>query len=219
MSGPAGDSPAALAGIVDVSRETRDRISAYLDLLREWQPAENLVAPSTLPHLWERHVADSAQLVALKPDGRRWLDLGSGAGFPGMVVAMLLAGRPGAEVRLVESNARKCAFLRQAIRVTAAPASVLQGRIEAVVPPLSADPPDIVTARALAPLSRLLDLAAPVMAAGATGLFPKGREFEGEIRAAQSRWQFDLVQHPSRIDTGGVILEIRDLRPRDGPSP
>ena len=124
------DGPEALTDIVPVSRETAERLAAYVALLRKWQRAENLIAPSTLPAIWRRHVADSAQLVALFPEARRWLDLGSGAGFPGLVVAILGAEHADTAVHLVESNRKKCAFLRQAIRETGAPAIVHEGRIE-----------------------------------------------------------------------------------------
>lgn len=171
-AGPASDEAdrrAALA-LVPVSRETEDRLAAYVDLLRRWQRIKNLVGPSTLETVWTRHVADSAQLVALAPEARRWVDLGSGAGFPGLVVAVILAGRAGAHVDLIESNERKCAFLREAVRVTGAPARVHPARIDAALPSVQ-QPVDIVTARALAPLPDLLALSKPLLDTGATGLF------------------------------------------------
>lgn len=215
---PVEDGPEALAGIVDVPRETIDRLSAYVVLLRKWQPAENLVAPSTLGTLWRRHVADSAQLVPLFPDARTWLDLGSGGGFPGLVVACLVAGRPGAHVHLVESNARKCAFLRRVASEAKLPVTVHHGRIETVLRDWRA-PVEVLTARALAPLAELLRLAEPVLAAGAPGVraaFHKGRDFRREIEEATQSWTFDLVNHKSRIDADGVILEIAHLARKGG---
>jgi 16S rRNA (guanine527-N7)-methyltransferase len=214
MSPDRADRPEALDGIVDISRETLGRLETLVALVRKWQPAENLVAPSTLPAIWRRHVADSAQLAPLFPEARRWLDLGSGAGFPGLVIACLLANEAAAHVHLVESNQRKCAFLRRAIAETGARAEVHHGRIEAV---LEAFPHsvDVVTARALAPLPRLLELAEPVLLKGAVGAFQKGREYEGEITEAMHSFDFDLIHHESRIDADGVILEVRGLRRKD----
>jgi len=209
------DGPEILETLVAVSRETIGRLETLVALVRKWQPAENLVAPSTLPTIWRRHVADSAQLAALFPDVRRWLDLGSGAGFPGLVLACILAEVPGGGVHLVESNARKCAFLRQAIRETESPATVHQGRIEDVLEAWTA-PVEMVTARALAPLGRLLDLSAPVLSRGARAAFLKGADFVREIDEATQSWELDLVKHQSRINEHGVILEIRRATRKDG---
>ena len=142
------DDAKALLGVLDVSRETIERLEVYVALLRRWQPAQNLVSPKTLDQIWRRHIADSAQLMAMFPSVLRWADLGSGAGLPGMVTAILLAGRAGAAVHLVESNQRKCAFLRTAIRETGAPAVVHEGRIESVLKQWR-EPVDYVSARAL----------------------------------------------------------------------
>jgi 16S rRNA (guanine527-N7)-methyltransferase len=203
-----GEGPDALAGIIDVSRETSEKLAVFASLIAQWNSAQSLVASGEIPALWGRHIADSAQLVALNA-GPRWIDLGTGAGLPGIVIA--LVGPPGTKVDLVESNVRKCAFLRRAVRETAAPAEVHQGRVENVLSGWGAAV-DTVTSRAVAPLPRLLELAAPVLERGAVGLFPKGRGFAAEIAEATLAWRFDLVQHPSRIDPGGVILEVRNLR-------
>jgi 16S rRNA (guanine527-N7)-methyltransferase len=208
----AAEQALAEAGLADVPRETLKRLTVFVRLVGKWQKAQNLVASSTLPDIWHRHVADSAQLVGLKPDAIRWLDLGSGGGFPGIVIAVLLADQLGAKVYLVESDRRKCAFLRTAVRETGAPAEIHEGRIEAIVTPGRFDV-DVVTARAAAPLDRLLAWSAPVIGAGAAGLFPKGRDFRREVMQAAAAWDFDLVEYPSRIDDG-VILEITRLRPR-----
>ena len=209
------DGPEIVDAIFPVSRETMARLETFVALVRKWQPAENLVAPSTLPFVWRRHVADSAQLIAVFPIVLRWLDLGSGAGFPGVVLACLLADTPGAEVHLVESNARKCAFLRQAVRETGSPATVHQGRIEEVLAGWNTRI-EMVTARALAPLGRLLDLSVPLLSAGTPAAFLKGADFVREIDEATQSWDLDLVKHQSRIDEHGMILEIRRATRKDG---
>ncbi len=206
----------ALTDIVPVSRETGERLTAYVALLAKWQRAENLIAPSTLPAVWRRHVADSAQLTALFPETRRWLDLGSGAGFPGLVVAILAAGQGDTVVHLVESNRKKCAFLRAAIRATGAPAIVHEGRIENLIASWEA-PVERISARALAPLGGLLELAAPLMEKGVPAAFHKGQDFVREISAATQSWGFDLVKHDSRVGDGGVILDISRLSRASGP--
>lgn len=205
----------AEAGLGRVSRETIERLTTFVRLVEKWQKAQNLIAASTLPDIWRRHVADSAQLVALKSDARRWLDLGSGGGFPGIVIAILMADHAGAIVHMVESDKRKCAFLRTALRENGVPGKVHEGRIEEIVRP-GAFAVDIVTARAAAPLEKLLAWSMPVLDSGGFGLFPKGREFRREIADAAQHYEFDLVEYASRIDEG-AILEISRLRKRDAP--
>jgi 16S rRNA (guanine527-N7)-methyltransferase len=204
------DDVSALGDILPVSRETGERLKAFVALLEKWQPAENLISAKTLPEIWRRHVADSAQLFPMFPETRTWLDMGTGAGFPGMVVAILGVERAGTEVFLVESNRRKCAFLRQAIRETGAPAKVLEGRVEDVLPGVAR--PERVIARAVAPLVRLLELAEPLMGQGVPAAFHKGLDFQAEIDAAAQSFAFDLVRHDSKLGEGGVILEISALR-------
>ncbi|MCT8998087.1 16S rRNA (guanine(527)-N(7))-methyltransferase RsmG [Chelativorans intermedius] len=205
-------SAARLAALRDaagpVSRETFLRLEAFEAAFRRWAARINLAAPSTLPHLWERHVLDSAQLVRLAPDARRWLDLGSGGGFPGAVVALIMAEHDGAHVDLVESNRKKAAFLQTVLAELKAPAKVHARRIEdcSVLLPV----PQIVTARALAPLERLLPLAEPWLAQGARGLFHKGRDYLREVEESGNVWQFDLVKHDA-MTGDGVILEISSL--------
>ncbi|BCP55786.1 ribosomal RNA small subunit methyltransferase G [Kaistia sp. 32K] len=201
------DTIAAVEAILPVSRETGERLERYVALLRKWQPAQNLVSPNTLNQIWLRHVADCAQLVALFPDTRRWLDLGSGAGLPGMITAILLAGREGAVVHCVEANQRKCAFLRTVIRETSAAAVVHEGRIESVLKQWN-EPVERISARALASLKDLLDLSAPVLATGSIGTFHKGEDFEGELAEASKSWSLDLVRHKSMIDERSSIVEI-----------
>ena len=171
---------AVFAEAFKVPRETIHRLSRYADLLAHWQNSTNLVAPATLPSLWSRHFADSAQLRDLAPDARLWLDLGSGAGFPGLVIAILQAGRPNFRMHLVEANKRKCAFLAEVARETAAPVEVHCARIEALAETTQRLVPEVVSARALAPLPRLLELAAPFFGAKTRGLFLKGREEEAD---------------------------------------
>jgi 16S rRNA (guanine527-N7)-methyltransferase len=173
----------------------------------------NLVAPATLSEVWHRHFADSAQLLALAPaDARRWLDLGSGAGFPGLVLAILLAGRGGtARVTLVESDTRKAAFLREVARQTGAPVDILSIRIEALPTQASLQAVDVVTARALAPLPRLLELAVPVFGANTVGLFLKGREAAAEVAQAQAAGltEYAIALAPSVTDREGRIAVVR----------
>ena len=195
-----------------VSRETLGRLTIIADLLAKWQKTINLVAPATLPDLWSRHVGDSLQLVHhVPPKPLRWVDLGSGGGFPGLVVAAVLAERDGAHMHLVESDTRKAAFLREAARVAQLPVTVHAARIEQVAQAL-APGTDVVSARALAPLPKLLDLAAPFLAAGALGLFPKGRDAERELTDALRSWTLDCDLHPSMSDPEGRILLVRGAR-------
>lgn len=204
-----GDAAGALAaaGIGPVSRETLERLGRFVALLRDWQRIKNLVGPSALAEVWSRHVADSAQLLAVAPGAKRWLDLGSGAGFPGIVVAVLLAETPGAHVDLVESNARKCAFLREAGRVLQLPVTVHSGRIEAVLDGWSR-PVDAISSRALAGMSQLVAWIEPLLQRGVPAYLHKGLDFEAEWAAVSHRERFVLVQHASRIGSG-LIVELR----------
>jgi 16S rRNA (guanine527-N7)-methyltransferase len=199
---------AAALSLVPVSRETEKRFEIYVELLMRWQKAVNLIAPSTLAHVWVRHVADSAQLTALLPDARTWVDLGSGSGCPGLIIALQLADMPDAMVDLVESDQRKCAFLRAVIRETGAKARVRMGRIEQVLPDLD-NIPDAVSARALAPMGKLLDYAEKLLLKGSVGVFPKGREAQSELTEAapSPRLRFELV--PSRTDPSARIVLVR----------
>jgi 16S rRNA (guanine527-N7)-methyltransferase len=190
-----------------VSRETAERLRSYVAELARWQSVKNLVGPGTLNQVWTRHIADSAQLIRLAPEARRWLDLGSGAGFPGLVIAILL-GEAG-EVHLVESNSRKCAFLRAAIRTTGANAIVHENRIEDVVGAF-AGKADVVTARALAPLVRLLPMVKDLLRTGALGIFPKGQDLEAELTEATKSWRIDAEVVPSVTDRKAGILIVRE---------
>ncbi len=202
--------------LVPVSRETEERLAVYVDLLRRWQAVKNLVAPSTLPHLWTRHVADCAQLVPLAgPEARRWVDLGSGAGLPGLVVAALLHDRPGALVDLIESNERKCAFLREAVRATGVPARVHMDRVDRVLPGLDGAI-DAVTSRALAPLPDLLAMGETAIARGAVGLFLTGADRTAvAVAGADPHWAGRVrIDHvPSRTNEESRIVVVRRSTP------
>jgi 16S rRNA (guanine527-N7)-methyltransferase len=202
----AADKAAALA-LTPVSRETEARLDAYVDLLGQWQTKTNLIAPSTLPNLWTRHIADSLQLVALAPGAKLWVDFGSGGGFPGVVLACALAGVTGARVDLVERNAKKAAFLREAIRVTSAPAVIHHADIEDYVERSQARI-DCVTARALAPLQMLLGLAEPLVKDGAKAMFLKGQDLELELTEATKYWNIEPRIHASRTGGHGWIVEL-----------
>jgi 16S rRNA (guanine527-N7)-methyltransferase len=193
-----------------VSRETFDRLVAFEQLFLKWNRSINLAAPSTLDDVWRRHILDSAQLARIAPQAKRWVDLGSGGGFPGLVLAFLLAEREGAAIDLVESNRKKASFLQAVIGQFGLPARVVARRIDDSYPLVLE--PEIVTARALAALPALLDLSAPWLTKGATALFHKGRDYRTEVEESTHRWGFDLVEHPSMTDPHGVILELSELR-------
>ncbi|MDZ5697417.1 16S rRNA (guanine(527)-N(7))-methyltransferase RsmG [Chelativorans sp. M5D2P16] len=193
-----------------VSRETFARLQSFEREFNRWAVRINLAAPSTLPHLWERHILDSAQLIRLAPEATLWVDLGSGGGFPGAVVAILLTERPGSHVDLIESNRKKAAFLQTVLAGLKAPARVHSRRIEESYDLVAQ--PEIITARALAPLPRLLELAEPWLSKGARALFHKGRDYQREIEESYNVWQFDLVKHGESLGGDGVILEINNLR-------
>ena len=194
-----------------VSRETFERLRAFEQMFLKWNRSINLAAPSTLDDVWRRHILDSAQLARIAPAAMRWVDLGSGGGFPGLVLGFLLVERPDASIDLVESNRKKASFLQSVIGQFNLPARVVAKRIDDSYALVSA--PEIVTARALAALPDLLDLSAPWLAKGARALFHKGRDYRAEVEESTHRWTFDLVEHPSMTDAHGVILEISDLRP------
>lgn len=228
--GSKADTAAATAGLLPrirsaddfaaafvVSRETVADLESYVSLLKSWQKTINLVAPATLDEVWHRHVADSAQLLALAPsEARYWVDLGSGGGLPGLILAIMLKIRPGARMTLVESDARKVAFLREAARQTSAPVDILCTRIERAATHVRVDEVDVITARALAPLDRLLGLVRPIFGRRATALLPKGRDAESEIAEARRHWRFDGELVASRTDAGARIVVIRELQALSG---
>lgn len=193
-----------------VTRETLSRLSTYVNLLVEWNERLNLVAPSTIADVWRRHMLDSAQLAPLiPPQAKTIVDLGSGAGFPGLVLAIMLADRPGLRVHLVESIGKKCRFLEAVIAATGAPATVHAARAE----DLRGLKADVVTARAVAPLDRLLPLAHPFFHPNTTGLFLKGRSLNDELTPATKSWTLESTPIPSRSDPSGFVLRVTGLTP------
>lgn len=199
-----------MAGVADVGSLTRSRLQHYLKLLEKWNPAINLVSAATLPDAWNRHIIDSLQFLELAPPrASRWVDLGSGGGFPGLVVAIAAAEhRPELRVTLVEADKRKAEFLRTVSRETDVQVTVLTERIEKLEP-LQAE---VLSARALAPLSHLVAHASAHLGQGGVALFAKGANWLAEVRAAKAQWTFDLKEHASMTDPTAVILEIRGIQ-------
>jgi 16S rRNA (guanine527-N7)-methyltransferase len=212
LAGVIAEDKAAALKLAPVSRETEARLDRYVALLLAWQAKTNLVASSTLPHLWTRHIADSLQLVALAPSAKRWADLGSGGGFPGIVLACVMAETPGASVHLVERIAKKAAFLREAVRVTGSPGVVHLAEIGDNVDRITG-PVDCVTARALAPLHQLIGFAEPLVRNGAKALFPKGQDVEAELTEAAKYWTIQPQLHQSRTGDGWIV-ELDTIQPR-----
>ena len=198
----------------DVSRETLERLQIYVDLVLKWQPAQNLIAPSTIPEIWIRHVADSLQTKWAMPEAKVWVDIGSGAGFPGVVTAILQADDPEGHVHMIESNQRKAAFLRTALRETGSKGSVHSGRIESVAKEWQHGAVDAVSARALAALPLLLELSEPFTGNGAKCVFHKGQDFQREVNDASAAWCFDLVEKKSLIDPTSRMLILSDISSR-----
>lgn len=212
----AGDRAAALR-LTPVSRETAEQLDVFVELLLRWQRAVQLVGPSTLSKLWTRHIADSLQLINIAPSADVWMDLGSGAGFPGLIIAIALQERSNALVHLIESDQRKAAFLAEVIRKTNAPAKVHASRIESVakqaVPGL-----EIVTARALAPMPQLLRYAHPFMEKGAKGLFLKGQDVDNELTQATKSWNIEWTIVPSATESRSKIVVVERASPRSDKS-
>jgi len=210
------DRARALA-LTPVSRETAARLDRFVAVFLAWQQRINLIASSTEAILWTRHIADSLQLLALAPQARIWVDLGSGGGFPGLVIACALAETGGAQVHLVESNAKKAAFLCEAARATGTPAVVHAVRVNDF---LKAAPAavEVVTARALAPLGELLGLAHPLLKKGACGLFPKGQDVARELTEAAKYWKIQASLAMSRTDPKARIVVVRGLEPKSRPA-
>ena len=203
----ADDRRAALR-LVHVSRETEDRLAIFIEVLDRWRLKTNLISNSTFATVWTRHIADSAQLIALAPRAKRWVDMGSGAGFPGLVIAIHLADVPGAIVHCIESDGRKCAFLREAARATGAAAIIHPVRVEAIEPE-SLGTVDAVTARAFAPLPLTLKLARPWMECGAIAVFPRGESAKDQIAASPEAWTHAIETLQSVVNPRATILRIR----------
>jgi 16S rRNA (guanine527-N7)-methyltransferase len=208
LADPLADDRRAALRLVPVSRETEERLAAFVDLLNRWRRKTNLIADSTFASVWTRHIADSAQLIALAPDAKRWLDMGSGAGLPGLVIAIQLADVPGAIVHCVESDRKKCAFLREAARATGAAAVIHPERVEAIAP-LTLGTVDAVTARAFAPLPLTLKLARPWIERGAIAVFPRGESARDQIAALPEASAYAIEALPSAVNPKAAILRIR----------
>lgn len=202
------DDRAIVLDRLGVSRETAARLDAYVDVLAKWSPALNLVSRSTLANVWIRHIEDCAQIFPLaSPDAQAWLDLGSGAGLPGLIIAALAQDqRPSLRVTMVEADARKVAFLQTAARAMNTSPTIVNARIEAASLPIA----DVISARALAPLGKLLDLAVPHLAPKGQCLFHKGSSVASELTDAALRWHSQVTTHRSVTDPSAVILEIQE---------
>ncbi len=198
---------AAALKLTPVSRETEARLQRYVDLLQQWQAKTNLVAASQLPTLWTRHIADLLQLLTLAPSAKVWLDFGSGGGLPGVVLACAMAEVEGGQVYLVERNAKKAAFLREALRVTGAPGQVILADIGDSVDSFVGQV-DCVTARAVAPLHELIGFAEPLLQRGVKALFLKGQDVDAELTQATKYWNIKPHLHPSRTGGHGWIVEL-----------
>jgi 16S rRNA (guanine527-N7)-methyltransferase len=212
----ARDKAAALK-LVPVSRETVERLDAFVALLLQWQATTNLIAPSTLAELWTRHIADSLQLLGLAQPNGIWVDLGSGGGFPGLPIASAIPPGDG-EVHLVERNGKKAAFLREALRATKTRGSVHHQEIADFVDSFS-PAPDYITARALAPLKVLIDLSAPLILRGAKALFLKGQDVVAELTEATKYWTLRHNLHPSLTSQGSFVVEILGIEQRGSARP
>jgi 16S rRNA (guanine527-N7)-methyltransferase len=209
----AADKARALA-LTPVSPAVETRLDKFIALLQQWQAKTNLVAPSTMLHLWTRHATDSLQLLALAPpDAKTWVDFGSGGGFPAIPIACALADRPGFKIHLVESNGKKAAFLREAIRLTGVPAVVHAKRIEDTGDSFG-DRVDVVTARALASLKTLCDQSYSLLEQGAVALFLKGQDVDAELTEAAKYWTLLIEKVPSKTSPEGCIVVVRSLKPR-----
>jgi 16S rRNA (guanine527-N7)-methyltransferase len=203
------DRAQALA-LTPVSRETAARLDRFVELLLKWQRTTQLISASTVPKLWTRHIADSLQLIDLAPKACVWADMGSGAGFPGLVIACALAEQPGVLVHLIESSSRKAAFLREAVAATAAPVRIHAVRMEKFVESGEGGI-EVVTARAVSPLDLLLGQCFPLLRAGAVGLFPKGQDIGAELTKASKCWKITADLMPSRTDPRARIVVVRAL--------
>lgn len=213
------DTPEEFQRRFEVSDEIREKLETYAALLKRWQKTINLVAPSTLDEIWHRHFADSAQLWRYRPENAQgntqtWLDLGSGAGFPGLVLAIMASETGGTRHILVESDSRKAAFLREVARETRVAVDILGMRIENPETQAKVGKADCVTARALAPLSRLVEIAAPYFASSTLGMFLKGRDVSAELENAARDWQFAFELIPSVTEEAGRVVLLKALNPR-----
>lgn len=189
-----------------VSRETLDKFSRYVELLNKWQKAINLVSKTTLPDVWNRHILDSYQILGHAPiQNGVWVDMGSGAGFPALIVAMATDF----DVHIIESDTRKCQFMREVSRETSSKVTIHSKRIENIEPFEA----DIISARALASLEKLLNFSAPFSTEKTTHLYLKGQDVDVELTNAAKCWRMDAIKHPSLSSSEGSVLELRNVRP------
>ena len=198
-------------GSMSVSRETTSCLDEFADLLNRWRLITDLISPATWLTLWTRHILDSAQLLKIEPNAKTWVDMGTGAGFPGLIVAVFLKGIPGAHVTLIESDKRKVAFLKEAVRITGAPATVRSGRLDKILPSLHIHP-EVITARALAPLKILIRHSLPFLNHGTIALFPKGSNVSQELSDAGliPDFCYDMIQSQTS-DNGQIVRISRSL--------
>lgn len=211
-----------LKRIYPVSRETIERLEIYETLLRQWQAKTNLVAPSTLDQFWNRHVADSLQVLEIAGQMRHWTDIGSGGGFPGLVIAIVMQQiadeeKTDTSVRLVESIRKKCSFLRRVAHETGISADIHSVRIESATKQLQTC--EVITARALASMPKLLELTHPHVQGDRKALFHKGRDYRKELEDCDGQWNFDLVVHKSKVDDMSVILEVTNVQAENRNNP
>ena len=199
--------PSELQALAGATGEQIADLETFIARLAEANAVMNLIGPDTLPDVWSRHIWDSAQLLELAPEAKTWADLGAGAGFPGVVLAVLLKGRPGAHVWLIDSLGKRCRFLQEIVGELALPATVINGRAEEQTLGV-----DVVTARAVAPMEKLLGYAQPYLQRGAQGLFLKGEKAEAELIEARKVWHFESDLSVSRSDPRGRIVSVRSLR-------
>lgn len=194
---------------LNVSRETMERLEAFVRLVEKWTVKINLISKASIPHIWDRHIRDSVQVFDIAPPCQSWLDLGSGGGFPGIVVAIIAAERtPQAKVTLVESDQRKCAFLRNAIRELSLNGAVISERIETLEPQGA----DVISARALSDLDALLGFADRHLSPTGTAIFPKGENWQKEHSAAQQLWSYRCEAITSITNSAAAVLKIEDIR-------
>jgi 16S rRNA (guanine527-N7)-methyltransferase len=210
---PSEATPEDIAEAFDVSRESLDRLKAFVALLIQWQGRINLIGPASPAEIWTRHVADSLQLLPLiGSKAGRMVDLGSGAGFPGLVLAIALSEDSNNSIHLIESNGKKVAFLRQAARITNSSARIHQGRIEQMGADTVGGVADVITARALAGLDALVAMAAPFAGSETRALFHKGQDVDRELTKTTKSWRIEASKHPSLVDPSGCIVEIRGFK-------
>lgn len=198
--------PEQFQALTGASGPAMETMEGFLARLTDANAVMNLVGPDTLPDFWNRHAWDSAQLLDLAPEAETWADLGAGAGFPGVVLAILLRDRPGAHVWLIDSLGKRCRFLQEVVDALSLPATVINGRAEDQTLKV-----DVVTARAVAPMTKLLGYAQPYLQRGAQGLFLKGEKAEVELSDARTVWHLDAELTVSRSDPRGRIVTVRSL--------